>query len=140
MPKLSVRDLDVKGKRVLVRVDFNVPIKDGKVTDQTRILAALPTLRSILDRGGRLVLLAHLGRPDGHIDPKYSLAPVARALEKHLGRMVPLVPDGAESASRALQDGEAIMLENVRYQKAEEANDPAFAKKLAALGDLYVND
>src|SRR5262245_31229913 len=109
MAKLSVRDLDVKGKRVLVRVDFNVPIKDGKVADQTRILAALPTLKDILDRGGRLVLATHLGRPDGKIDPKYSLAPVARALEKHLGRMVTFVPDGAESASRELKDGEVMM-------------------------------
>ncbi len=144
MPKLSLRDLDVRGKRVLVRVDFNVPLKDGKVGDATRINAALPTIRYILDGGGRAVLVSHLGRPDGKPDGKYSLAPVAQALQHVLERPVMFVSAcvgaEAERASNALRDGEIALLENVRFHKEEEHNDPSFAAKLAALGDVYVND
>ncbi|MBI2933441.1 MAG: phosphoglycerate kinase, partial [Planctomycetes bacterium] len=144
MGKLSLRDLDVKGKRVLVRVDFNVPVQEGRVTDATRIKATLPTIRYILERGGRAVLVSHLGRPDGKPDPKYSLAPVAQALEHLLERPVIFVPHTvgaeAERASQALRPGEIALLENVRFHKEEEKNVPEFAKKLAALGDLYVND
>jgi len=130
MKKLSLRDLDVRGKRVLVRVDFNVPVRDGKVTDHKRIVASLPTIRHILERGGRVVLVSHLGRPEGKPDPKYSLGPVARCLEELLGRPV------------AFGDprGEVTLLENVRFSPGEEQNDPAFARDLAARADLYVND
>src|SRR5262245_37464059 len=131
MAKLSIRDLDVKGKRVLVRVDFNVPVKDGKVTDDTRIKASLPTIKLILDKGGRAVLVSHLGRPDGKADPKYSLKPVAGRLQELLGKPV----DFGEPKGGAL-----TLLENVRFDPGEEKNDDALAKKLASYGDVYVND
>jgi 3-phosphoglycerate kinase len=131
MGKLSVRDLDVRGKRILVRVDFNVPLKDGKVADDTRLRASLPTLKYLLEQGGKLVLVSHLGRPDGKPDPKYSLKPVARRLEELLGRPV----DFGEP-----RDGAVTLLENVRYDAGEEKNDEGLAKKLASYGDLYVND
>src|SRR5262245_55877661 len=131
MAKLSIRDLDVKGKRVLVRVDFNVPVKDGKVTDDTRIKASLPTIKLILDKGGRAVLVSHLGRPDGKADPKYSLKPVAGRLQELIGKPV----DFGEPKGGAL-----TLLENVRFDPGEEKNDDALAKKLAAYGDVYVND
>jgi phosphoglycerate kinase len=143
MAKLSVRDLDVNGRRVLVRVDFNVPVKDGKVTDETRITAALPTIRLLQEKGARVVLVSHLGRPDGKADPKYSMAPVAKALEKHLKKVawVPEVAgDAAVKATQALKDGEVALLENVRFHAEEEKNDADFCRKLAALGDVYVND
>jgi len=142
--KLSLRDVDVRGKRVLVRVDFNVPIKDGRVDDATRIRASLPTIRHILDGGGRAVLVSHLGRPDGRANPKYSLAPVARELERHLERPVffvsTCVGPEALNVAKALRDGEVALLENVRFHREEEANDAAFAETLAALGEVYVND
>ncbi len=128
--KLSVRDLDVRGKRVLVRVDFNVPVQDGRVADDTRIKASLPTIRDILSRGGRAVLVSHLGRPDGKPDPKYSLAPAAKRLEELLGRKVAF---GAA-------EGDLSLLENVRFDPGEEKNDDAFARKLASYGDVFVND
>ena len=131
MAKLSVRDLDLKGKRVLVRVDFNVPVKDGKVTDDTRITASLPTIRHILESGGKAVLVSHLGRPDGKADPKFSLKPVAQRLQELTGKPV----DFGEPKGGAL-----TLLENVRFDPGEEKNDDALAKKLAAYGDVYVND
>jgi 3-phosphoglycerate kinase len=131
MAKLSVRDLDVRGKRVLVRVDFNVPLKDGKVADDTRLRASLPTLKYLLEQGGTLVLVSHLGRPDGKPDPKYSLKPVAGRLEELLGRPV----DFGEP-----RGGAVTLLENVRYDPGEEKNDDGLAKKLASYGELYVND
>src|SRR5688572_9152868 len=131
MAKLSVRDLDLRGKRALVRVDFNVPVKDGKVGDDTRIKASLPTIQHILKQGGKAVLVSHLGRPDGKPSEKYSLKPVAARLSELLGRPV----DFGEP-----KGGDLTLLENVRFDPGEEANDEALAKKLAAYGDVYVND
>jgi phosphoglycerate kinase len=144
MPKLSVRDLDVRGRRVLVRVDFNVPLKDGKVADDTRLRASVPTIKLLCEGGARVLLVSHLGRPDGKPDPKYSLGPVAPAFAELLGRPVRFVPacvgPAVESAARGLKDGEVLLLENVRFHPEEESNDPEFAKKLAALAESYVND
>lgn len=141
--KRTVRDVDPSGKKVLVRVDFNVPLEDGNVADDTRIRAALPTITSLLGRGGAVALCAHLGRPKGP-DPKQSLAPVAKRLGELLGKDVPLLPDCvgptvAEAVAR-LRPGDAILLENVRFHPEEERNDPAFAKELATGYDLFVND
>jgi 3-phosphoglycerate kinase len=130
MAKLSVLDLDVKGRRVLVRVDFNVPVKDGQVGDDLRIRAALPTIRHLLDHGAKVVLVSHLGRPDGKPNLAFSLRPVADHLSKLLGRAVAF---GEPS-------GDLTLLENVRFDPGEEKNDDALAKKLASYGDLYVND
>src|SRR5215213_2816703 len=134
---------DVKGKRVLVRVDLNVPMDDGRVTDATRIERVVPTIREIADKGGRVVLLAHFGRPKGR-DPKESLKPVAAAVSERLGRPVAFaedcVGDAAAKAVKALKDGDVLVLENTRFHAGEEKNDPAFVKELANLGDLYVND
>src|SRR5688572_3763074 len=139
MAKLSVRDLEPRGKRVLVRVDFNVPLKDGAVSDDTRLRASVPTIKLLCDAGARVILVSHLGRPDGKANAKYSLAPVAPAFSKLLGRPVTFVPD-LDSVPRDLKDGDVVLLENVRFHPEEEANDPAFAKKLAGLAELYVND
>ncbi len=144
MAKKTVRDIDLKGKRVLVRVDFNVPLKDGAITDDTRITAALPTLRYILgQRGSKLVLMSHLGRPKKP-DKENSLAPVAKRLGELLGKPVTLAADcvgpAAESAVGAMKPGDVVMLENVRFHPEEEKNDPGFARQLASLGDVYVND
>jgi phosphoglycerate kinase len=142
--KLSVEQVDVRGKRVFLRVDFNVPIEAGRVTDDTRITAALPTITYCLDQGARVVIASHLGRPKGGPDPKHSLAPVGVRLSELLGRPVPLAPDcvGPETRSMAgrVESGGALLLENLRFHAEEEANDDAFARDLAALGDLYVND
>jgi len=146
--KLSLRDLDVGGRRVLVRVDFNVPMKDvdGQrvITDDTRIAAALPTLRHLVGNGARVILMSHLGRPEGAPNPKYSLAPVAVRLGELLGVVVGFandcVGDEAQAAVQALGDGDVLLLENVRFHAEEEANEPEFAKRLAAHGELYVND
>jgi phosphoglycerate kinase len=144
MDRLTVLDVDLKGKRVLMRVDFNVPMKDGAVADDKRIRASLPTIQYVLDHGASLVLMSHLGRPKGKPAPEFSLAPAAEALARLLDRPVAMAPDcvGAEAQAMAtgLQPGQVLMLENLRFHKEEEANDPEFARSLASLGDLYVND
>jgi phosphoglycerate kinase len=145
MSKLSIRDLELTGKRVFIRVDFNVPLDGANVTDDTRIRETLPTLRFAIERGARLVLAAHLGRPKGKVNPKYSLAPVATRLRELLGKPVEFAADcvgaGAEAKSKALRNGDVLLLENVRYHAEEEANDEAFSKQLAALCDgLFVCD
>jgi phosphoglycerate kinase len=145
MSKLSIRDLELSGKRVFIRVDFNVPLDAGRVSDDTRIRETLSTLRLAIERGARLVLASHLGRPKGKVDPQYSLAPVAAKLCEMLGKPVAFAADcvgaDAEAKSKALGNGEVLLLENVRYHAEEEANDPGFAKQLAALCDqLFVCD
>lgn len=144
MKKLTVADLDLQGKRVLMRVDFNVPLENGKVANDTRIQAALPTIRYIIEKGGRLILMSHLGRPEGKRVPEMSLQPCVMVLEKMLGQDVAFADDcigeAAEAAVDRLADGEVLLLENLRFYKEETANDPTFAKKLATLGNLYVND
>jgi phosphoglycerate kinase len=144
MPKRSITETDVLGKRALVRVDFNVPLRDGEVADDTRILASLPTIQLLLDRGAAVVLATHLGRPKGKADPAYSVAPVARRLSKLLGRPVATVSVvaglEAERAASALRPGDVLLLENTRFESGEEVNDPDLAAKLARLGDLFVND
>jgi phosphoglycerate kinase len=157
MPKKTIRDIDVKGKRVLMRVDFNVPIKDGKVADATRIEAALPSIRYILDHKGKLVLMSHLGRPDGQAKPEFSLKPAALKLAEFLGQPVPLAPDCVGPEVKRLVDalapGGLMLLENVRFHPEEEllnkygkqdaaarAKIDAFTRELASCGDIYVND
>ncbi len=145
MDKLTINDLDLKGKRVFIRVDFNVPLKDAVITDDTRIRETLPTLRLAIQKGGRLVLASHLGRPKGGPDSKFSLKPAARKLEELLGKPVAFALDcvgpGAEGQSKALRDGEVLVLENVRFHPEEEKNDEAFSKQLAVLCDgLFVCD
>lgn len=144
MAKLTVRDIDVKGKEVLMRVDFNVPLKDGAITDDTRIRAAVPTIDYLLNQGAKLVLCSHLGRPKATVDPKYTLKPAADRLAEILGRPVAFVGEGvgpaAEAARAALKDGEVLVIENVRFYPGEEANDPAFAKELAGNAEIFVND
>lgn len=142
--KKTVQHLDCAGKRVFVRVDFNVPTANGEVTDDTRIVAAIPTIRYLLQKGARVVLASHLGRPKGGPEPKYSMKPVKARLERLLRMDVAWADDcvgeAAEAASRALKDGEVLLLENLRFHPEEEKNVPAFAEALAKLGDCYVND
>ena len=144
MDKLSVRDVDVTGKRVFVRVDFNVPLEDGKVTDDSRIRASLPTIKYLLSHGARVILASHLGRPDGKVQDGLRLRPVAERLSQLLGRTIPVTGDalgiGTVDAVKRLRNGEALLLENLRFHAAEEKNDPAFAKQLADYAELYVND
>jgi len=145
MNKKSVMDVEVRGKRVLVRADFNVPLDEqGQITDDTRIRASLPTLEYLVKEGARVVLASHLGRPKGKVNPKYSLAPVAKRLSELLGQEVPLVGDCVGNVALAavskLQDGQVLLLENVRFHVEEEKNDPTFARELAKLAELFVND
>ena len=144
MAKRSLDDLDVAGRRVLVRADLNVPISDGAVGDDTRVRAALPTLRALMERGARVIVVSHLGRPKGGPSPELSLAPVAARLGELLGQPVRLadavVGPSVAAAVGALAPGEALLLENVRFEPGEEANDPALARALASLADVYVND
>lgn len=145
MDKKTVRDLDVAGKKVLVRVDFNVPLNDkGEITDDTRITASLPTIQYLLEQKAAVILMAHLGRPKGQIKPELSLAPVAKHLGKLLGKKILFAPDcvgeAAQAAASKLKPGHILLLENLRFHKEEEKNDMEFAEKLASLADLYVND
>ena len=144
--KKSVEDLDVKGKRVLVRCDFNVPLKDGEITNDKRIVAALPTIKYLMEQGAKVILCSHLGRPKGEYKPEFSLAPVATRLSEYLGVDVPLaedenvVGDNAKKMAADLQDGQVMLLENVRYRAEETKNEENFSKELASLADLFVND
>jgi phosphoglycerate kinase len=144
MNKKTVRDIDLKGKRVLMRVDFNVPMEGGKVTDDKRIKASLPTIQYVLDQGASVILMSHLGRPKGGPDPEFSLGAAAQVLAGHLGRPVRMAPDcvgsEVEKMAQALQPGDVLMLENTRFHAGEEKNDLELAKQMAALGDVYVND
>ena len=145
MNKLTIKELDLRGKRVFIRVDFNVPLKDGVVTDDTRIRETLPTLKLAIEKGGRLVLASHLGRPKGGPEAKYSVKPAAKKLEELLGKAVAFAADcvgaDAEAKSKALKDGDVLVLENVRFHPEEEKNDEAFSKQLAALCDgVFVSD
>jgi phosphoglycerate kinase len=144
MPKQTVRDIDWSGKRALVRVDFNVPLEDGRITDDTRIRAALPTIQYLLDHGASVVLMSHLGRPKSKVVEKLRLAPIAARLAELLGREVKTVPvttgPEAEAAAQALKPGEVLLLENTRFDPREEANDESMARELARLGDVFVND
>ncbi|HUB25080.1 MAG TPA: phosphoglycerate kinase [Tepidisphaeraceae bacterium] len=144
MAKKTVADIDVRGKRVLMRVDFNVPVENGKITDNRRIAQALPTIKNVLDRGGKLILMSHLGRPKGGPEAKFSLKPAADELSRLLGRTVLFATDcigpEVEKMANALESGQALLLENLRFHKGEEKNDANFARQLANLGDVYIND
>lgn len=146
MPKKNITAVPVSGQRVLIRVDFNVPIEDGRITDDRRIREAIPTIRSVLDRGGSAVLMSHLGRPEGNgFEAEFSLKPCAERLAELLGRPVAFpsndcVDDAAAAAVQAMKPGDVLLLENLRFHRAEKKGDPAFAAKLAAYGDVYCND
>ncbi len=144
MNKKTVKDIDIKGKRVLMRVDFNVPMAGGKVTDDKRIRASLPTIQYVLDHGASLVLMSHLGRPKAGPDPEFSLKPASEVLATLLGKPVQMAPDcvgpEVEKLAKALKPGEVLMLENTRFHPGEEKNDMVLAKQMAELGDVYVND
>ena len=144
--KKTVEDIDVKGKRVLARCDFNVPLKDGEITNDKRIVAALPTIKYLKDHGAKVILSSHLGRPKGEYKPEFSLAPVAAKLSEYLGQEVKLAEDpevvgaNAKAMAAELKDGDVMLLENVRYRKEETKNEEVFSKELASLADIFVND
>ncbi len=142
--KKSVEDIDVRGKKVLVRCDFNVPLKDGVITDENRIVGALPTIEYLIKNNAKVILCSHLGRPKGEFNMKYSLAPVAKRLSEKLNKEVVLAADvigeDAQAKAAALKEGDVMLLENVRFHAEEEKNDPEFSKKLASLAEIYVND
>ena len=142
--KMTVEDLEVSGKRVLVRCDFNVPLKDGVITSDKRIVASLPTIKYLIENNAKVILCSHLGRPKGEFKPEFSLAPVAVRLSELLGKEVKMATDvvgeSAQSLAASLNDGDVMIIENVRFHKEETKNDPEFSKKLADLADLYVND
>jgi len=145
MGKLSLRDLDVAGKRVLIRVDFNVPLAaDGRVADDTRIRRAIPTIEYVIEHGGKAVLMSHLGRPKGQVVPEMTLRPVAERLSQLLGRGVTMAPDcvgdSTEGIVARMRDGDVVLLENLRFHEGETKNEPDFARRLARMGDVYVND
>jgi 3-phosphoglycerate kinase len=145
MNKVTVRDIDLKGKKVLMRCDFNVPLDENlNITDKTRIIAALPTIQYVLDQGAKLILCSHLGRPKGEVKKEFSLAPVAKELSVQLGREVKLaddiIGDSAKALTANMKEGDVVLLENVRYDAREEANDEEFSKELASLAEVYVND
>ena len=144
MNKKTIEDIDVSGKRVLVRCDFNVPLDGTKITDETRIVAALPTIKYLLDHNAAVILCSHLGRPKGEFNMKYSLAPVAERLSEKLDKKVVLAKDvigpDAQKCVSEMKPGDVVLLENVRFHKEEEKNDPAFAKELASMAEIYVND
>jgi phosphoglycerate kinase len=144
MRKKTIRDVEVAGRRALVRVDFNVPMDGGRITDDRRIREALPTIRFLAERGARVVLCSHLGRPKGRVEAEFSLSPVSARLSELLERPVPLLPDcvgpAVDAAVAGMQPGDVVLLENLRFHPGEEANDPEFARQLASLADLYVND
>ena len=144
--KKTIEDIDVKGKRVLARCDFNVPLKDGEITNDKRIVAALPTIKYLMENGAKVILCSHLGRPKGEYKPEFSLAPVAKKLSEYLGVEVKLAEDpevvgeNAKAIAAELKDGEVMLLENVRYRKEETKNEENFSKELASLADIFVND
>lgn len=142
--KKTVEDIDVKGKKVLVRCDFNVPMKDGEITNDNRIVGALPTIKYLKEHGAKIILCSHMGRPKGEFKPEFSLAPVAVKLSEYLGQPVIMATDvigeDAKAKAAALKDGEVLLIENVRFHKEETKNDPEFAKELASLAEIFVND
>jgi phosphoglycerate kinase len=144
--KKTVDDIDVKSKKVLVRCDFNVPIKDGKITDENRITAALPTIKKLISDGGKVILCSHMGKPKGEVKPELSLAPVAKRLSELLGKDVVFAPDdtvvgeNAKKAVSQMKDGDVVLLENTRFRKEETKNEENFSKELASLADIYVDD
>ena len=144
--KKTIEDIDVKGKKVLARCDFNVPLKDGEITNDKRIVAALPTIKYLVENGAKVILCSHLGRPKGEYKPEFSLAPVAKRLSEYLGKEVKLAEDenvvgeNANAMAASLEDGDVMLLENVRYRKEETKNEENFSKELASLADIFVND
>ena len=142
--KKTIEDIDVKGKKVLVRCDFNVPVKDGVITSDKRIVSSLPTIKYLLDNNAKVILCSHLGRPKGEVVPEFSLAPVAARLSELLGKEVKMATDvvgeSAKALAASLNDGDVMLLENVRYEKGETKNDPELSKAFASLADIFVND
>ena len=144
--KKTVRDIDVKGKKLIVRCDFNVPMKDGRISDDTRITAALPTIEYLIGHGAAVILMSHMGRPKGEAKPEFTLAPVAERLSEYLKQEVVFIPspvvvdEEVRNAAAALKEGQVMLLENLRFRKEEEKNDASFAKELAELAEIFVQD
>ena len=144
--KKTVKDINVQGKRIIARCDFNVPMKDGAITDDIRIVAALPTIKYLVEQGAKVILMSHMGRPDGEPNMKYTLKPVADRLSELLGQEVlfisspVVVDDEVKAAAEGLAEGQVMLLENVRFRKEETKNEEGFSKELAQLGDIFVND